>query len=799
MNSSTNPLLVSALAFAARGWRVHPLHGMRDGRCNCGRPDCGAPGKRPRLSEWPEKATTDPATIRAWWTRWPDGNVGLLTGMASGLIVLDVDPRNGGDESLRGLVALHGDLPSTPLVITGGGGHHYYFAHPGAPTESWQPAAGLDLQADGGHCVAAPPSLHLSGGRYAWAEGLDPGVVELAPLPSWLIRPARDSELVRSEATVCAPRMTARSDSATRWSESALQRECERVARAGVGTRNNQLNRAAFALGQLVPHLLSEARVTEALLDSARACGLSEDSAEEEVRGTIASGLGKGLLSPRYPPQRAASRPPSRPAADRGTAVTPAAPGPEGHHNTDLGNSERFAAQHSGGLRYCAAWRQWMVWDGRRWTSDRDGEVNRRASLTVRAMYAEAAGIEDGRERERLVAHASRSEGAKQLQSLLQLAQADLRIAVLPEAFDPEQALYRFNVLNGTIDLKTGRCEPHDPGLFITKLAPVTFDPAATAPIWNQFLAQVLPDPEVRAFVRRFVGYSLAGDTSEQVLLLLFGTGANGKSTFLETLGALFGDFAQKADFETFLRAKGDRDRKGGARPDLLALAGRRLVLAAEADEGRQLDANMIKEVTGGDTLTARGLYDRFQTSFRPQCKLILASNHRPEVREATEAMWRRLLEVPFTVTIPEDQRDAALLAKLRAPGEQSGILNWALDGARDFLSTDRAPRLRPPDAVRRATGSYREDQDAIAPFLTACCVRDLTGRSNHKEVRDAYLAWCSETEEEPLSEKALSQALQEHGFERVRGKDKHRTRGWKGLRIPDVFDQAASDGSDGL
>ena len=227
-------------------------------------------------------------------------------------------------------------------------------------------------------------------------------------------------------------------------------------------------------------------------------------------------------------------------------------------------------------------------------------------------------------------------------------------------------------------------------------------------------------------------------------------------------------------------------------------MAGRRVVIAIEAGQGRYLDANTIKELTGGDTLTARGAYHTMQTSFRPQAKLLLAANHRPEIRDVTEAIWRRVLEVPFAVTIPEAERDPTLPDRLRDAREQAGILNWALTGCHAWLLTSTPPRLRPPENVRRATRAYRDDQDAIAPFVEARCVRDPCGRETNKRLRAAYEAWCSESDEMPLGERTFGQALEDHGFRRERGKDRTRTRGWVGIRLLDMFDAPASDRSDG-
>jgi putative DNA primase/helicase len=790
-------LLESALAHAARGHRVHPVHGIRNGRCTCGSTQCAASAKHPRLKNWPKEATTDEATIRTWWRRWPDSNIGMLTGIGSGVIVLDIDPRNGGNETLDRLEEVHGALPKTVEVQTGGGGRHKLFLSPGHEIKSRQLGPGLDLHADGGHSIVVPPARHASGQVYKWSEGLDPGSISPAPLPDALAEPPGRNRHPQDES--CSDESTQacglEPGSTSAWAEAALRNECAAIRAAAPGTRNVALNRAAYSLGQLIPGgWLHLERVRTELLDAAHGCKLVEDDGLESVHRTIKSGLQTGQQTrrdpPSYPPNDIADRHLREQSRDSGGVL----PGRSGA--TDVANAERFAEQHCATLRYCHPWGSWVVWDGKRWMKDRTGEAMRRAKQTVRSIYLEASRLESP-ERERLARHAIASESTRRLTDMLKLGQSDARIAIVPEAFDAEATRYLFNVLNGTVDLREQVLQPHQPTDFITMLAPVEFDPKATSPDWDDFLDVVLPDGEVRAFLQRYAGYSLTGDTSEQAFTLLYGKGANGKSTILETLKCIFGDYAQKADFETFLEAKSSKDSRGGARVDLLALAGRRLVIAAEAGDGRRLDTNTIKELTGGDTLTARGLYHREQTSFRPQAKLVLATNHRPEIRESTDAIWRRIYEIPFAVTIPVEDQDKDLPERLREPANLSGVLNWLMQGCRAWMLVRRSPRLRPPAAVCHATRAYRQDQDAIAPFLDACCVNEASARVTHKDLRARYVAWCAASDEEPISERALSRGLEDHGYRKERGKDKTRTRGFVGLSLRELTDASIADASD--
>ncbi|MEW6474294.1 MAG: bifunctional DNA primase/polymerase [Actinomycetota bacterium] len=283
----------AALAYALRGWAVLPCHEPASrGACSCGRADCTSPAKHPRTRRGLNEATTDPETVAAWWRRWPSANLALRTGAASGLVVIDVDPAHGGDASLARLVAEHGPLPRTLTVATGSGGRHYYFAHPGQPVRNSAGVLGpgLDVRGDGGY-VVAPPSRHITGGTYQWANEAGPEA-----LPAWLEQPPPRAAPARPQ-DARPPRQ------ANAWASQAMLSELARVRHSEPGRRNNDLNRAAFALGQLVAagHLDADL-VHDLLVDAGLAVGLGG----REVAATIRSGLEAGGRHPRHPAARSA-------------------------------------------------------------------------------------------------------------------------------------------------------------------------------------------------------------------------------------------------------------------------------------------------------------------------------------------------------------------------------------------------------------------------------------------------------------------------------------------------------------
>ena len=444
---------------------------------------------------------------------------------------------------------------------------------------------------------------------------------------------------------------------------------------------------------------------------------------------------------------------------------------------TDLGNAERFADRNIGRALYCYPWGYWLVWDGRRWIQDDSGATEALAKLTVRQTYVEAAGTRVETERKALGKWALASETRYRIKAMLELAQSEL--AVTPKVLDANPL--QLNVLNGTLDLTTGNLRPHHPGDLLTKLAPVSYDPDARYPLWDRFLAETTDDdPDLIRFLARCVGYSLTGNTSEEKLFFVHGPAAAGKSSFLEAVKAILGDYSTTADFETFLA----RSYVGGPRPDIARLAGIRMVASVEVAEGRRLAEGLVKLLTGGDTVTARFLYHG-EFEFLPQFKLWLSANAAPVAKHDDLALWRRILKLPFDHTIPEDKRDPSVKARLKDP-EMAGpaILAWAVQGCMDW----QAIGLAIPERVEQATESYRLSQDPLREFIEECCVLDLDAWMSATELRGAYEAWGREN---GISEKALVQGkrwgegMRARGCEQVRQYvGERQVRGWKGIGL---------------
>ena len=273
-------------------------------------------------------------------------------------------------------------------------------------------------------------------------------------------------------------------------------------------------------------------------------------------------------------------------------------------------------------------------------------------------------------------------------------------------------------------------------------------------------------------FLQRAVGYALTGETSEQCLFIFWGGGANGKSTFLQAMSHVLGDYSMSTPTETLLVK-----RRGAIPNDVARLKGARFVVACEADAENRLAESLIKQMTGGDTISARFLHQEW-FDFEPTHKVFFGTNHKPVIKGTDYAIWRRIRLVPFEITIPEDERDKSLPEKLKA--EAAGILAWAVQGCLNWQQNG----LGAPEEVKAATDSYREEMDMLGEFLKDRCRQSqLMARVSSKDLYEAYTAWCQDNGQEPVGQRAFVSALKEKGFKRSRIGNGG-VRGWIGVEL---------------
>ncbi len=457
---------------------------------------------------------------------------------------------------------------------------------------------------------------------------------------------------------------------------------------------------------------------------------------------------------------------------------------------TDLGNAERFRERNRGRFLWCPAL-GWLWWDGKRWSRDgADDRVKEAEHDTVRAIQQEAealrgcsiAAVLDNPDRrdprdlllgskkvygvEKMVymsdavaAWGRQSEQANKLAPIAKRAAPYL--AIRPEQLDADP--FKFNVANGTLIFKKSAeaayitFKPHDPADLITKCSPVEFDQEAQSPVFDAFMATVQPEDGARRFLMQWQGLSLTGDIGEQKLCIFWGKGRNGKSTFIDACAYVAGEYGETVPIETFLN-EGRSRNAGQATPDLAMLPGVRYLYTSEPNKGAKLDEALIKLATGGDPILARHLNKDF-FRFRPQFKLTISGNYRPQISGTDEGIWRRPQLVPWSVTIPREQIDRHLGEKLRA--EASGILNRMLDGLCDWFDHG----LVAPESVIEATESYRSDSDPLGRFLADCVAAEAGARVQSSVMYALFKAWAASSGAREWSNKGMTDALKERGF----------------------------------
>lgn len=450
---------------------------------------------------------------------------------------------------------------------------------------------------------------------------------------------------------------------------------------------------------------------------------------------------------------------------------------------SDYGNAETLVYYNSADIRYCHREKKgkWFIWSGERWVEDNKKNMENFALVTIRDMRKRTEKMPDSEERDRLLKHwGDRAESVGKVRAMLKAAEAIQKIGITHEQLDSN--LWLFNCKNGTIDLSTGELRPHSRKDHITKMAPVEYHPEAKCPRWEAFLKQVFEgNIEDVAVLQRAIGYSLTGDTSDKSLYYIIGPTDSGKTTFVEMIRKMMGDYGKTTEFNSFVYRKSPA---GAARSDVARLEGTRFVTASEVRKDEKFDDALLKGLTGKDTVVARLLY-REHREFNTQCKIFLVANDMPKTDD--EALLNRIVVFPFKVRITKADQDKQLDKKLI--NELPGILAWAVRGCL-MWKQEKALLLSPN--VSRALLEYGAKADIIEAFINECCRRWRQTHSLFSDLYDEFKTWCLKNRiSPPYTEKAFSQALERKGFERgvVRvGKDQHRI--FQGLILKRVLSE---------
>lgn len=704
----------SALELAHRGWPIFPTHSTdKAGSCSCGSPDCSSAGKHPRTASGLKEATTDEQTIRDWWATWPDANVAVRTGEVSGIFVLDVDIKKGakGDESLSALEKEHGKLPETLSATTWSGGEHQVFNYPGHSVKNRTGfRPGLDIRGDGGYVLVAPSEI--GGHAYQW-DNIDSAI---ADAPDWLLE-------------TIANREGSSNQSLSFSSQSAQEGFSE-------GSRNDGLFRHACSLrNKDLPY--DQAKIL--IMNAAAECN-PPLSAKEAIQCLDSA-------YKRYEPGT------SRPL-------------------TELGNAERLVDRFGKFIRFIPDFNSWMYWDNGSWVFDKLGEINLIAKEVIRGIHHEATHTDNPEIRETILKHAKSSEKKSAIDNMIVLASREADIPIHAHFLDLNP--WHLGVSNGVVDLKSGELRPAKPDDYITKQGDVNYEPGAACPLWEQFLLQIMGgDKELVQFLQRSVGYTHTGTTREQAVFVLHGTGANGKSTFLEVLEKIMGDYCKSVASETLMMQKGRSS--SGPNEDIARLKGARLAATSETEEGQVLAEALVKRMTGEDTLVARLPYAKNSFEFKPQFKVWMAANHKPIIRGDDHAIWRRIHLIPFEQTFEGKAQDKSLKQKLLA--ELPGILNWMIKGCLNWQKEG----LNPPAQIQDATRGYRDEMDLLAEWMEMSCEISPEREATTGELYTSFHSWCDSNVMRPMSRNVFGRKIKSRGFQdgKINGQ-----RGFRGIGV---------------
>jgi putative DNA primase/helicase len=600
----------------------------------------------------------------------------------------------------------------------------------------------VDIRGHGGQ-VAAPPSVHPDTKRtYQWIEGTED--LPLPDAPQWLID--RVVEMNNKQQP------TQHSNAEPHAETKILQ-----------GQRDDTLFRLGCSLR--AKGLTPEAIEAALLIENKNRCEppLQDHIVREKARQAAKYQPGTSISfyddapSPECPPAFSEMEDAAFEALISGNFETGVVD--FGYERNDTGNGQRLVDAHGFDLRYCSLWNKWLVWDGHRWEENAQYAVVRFAVDVAKEMLREAREVPKSEdktvEKERLanLGFAVSSGNERRLSAMIKVAQSGHLIPIESDRLDQHRFL--LNCSNGTLDLKTGNLMPFERSDYITKILNTPYDPYAKCPRWEAFFNRIMDgDSDIISFLQRALGYTLTGDIGEQCVFILYGKGANGKSTMLSVLKSILGGYARQSAADTFMESR----NKSDAGYDIAMLKGARFVTSIETREGKKIDEAIIKQITGGDTVSCRRMREDFW-EYDPEFKLFLSTNHKPVIKGTDHGVWRRLRLIPFNVRIPDDEKDKDLHLKLLE--EAPGILAWCVRGCIDW----QAGGLREPDEVWAVTKKYREEMDILGAYLDEMCLLEKNHTVPKKDLYESYVRWLKEAGEFVVSHTKLTSQLKDRGF----------------------------------
>lgn len=711
-----------------RGFIVHPLTGPNAGG--------NSPGKRPIKKDWQKQITPYNEKVMAgWWgpTVKTKYNMGLVCGRASDVMVVDMDSMLFIDDLFDGI-----EIDTLRSARIKGRGHIFFKYDQGIPSQKHHDL-GIEILSDGSNAVL-PPSVHISGDVYHWADPNAPIQEMPAELKTRLLAlfelKKRVAELIRS-CRPCFRRVWKDKDDL----HGSDGREMMLAFCTELKANGATLEDIRFVAKIVYQDEYDQDRTDTEFRNSDTSKPWKCATIQDKLSGFVSDeqcdrcGMGRARHEPGY----------NGKATDQGNRVNV-------DGLTDWGNAKRLVKKYGDDIRYCPEMKDWYIWNNEIWKQDTIGLINQLAKHTVLDLWSVAQNVNDLHLKEKMVKFAIVSENQNKLKNMIESAQNEPGMPIEINEFDFNKDIICAE--NGIVNLRTGNLSGFSKEEYTTKQMKVKYCPGAEAPRFKQFLSEIVPDPEIRAYLQRFFGYSLTGHTSEQIFCILYGHGGNGKGTLIDTIMDVMGDIAKSTDPGTIIQQQSERTSTN----DLADLKGARFVVTSENKSNQVLDEGRIKRITGQDRIKCRFLYREF-IEYVPEYKLALLTNHEPIIKSSDNSIWRRVHKVPFDVEIKKEDWDLQLRDKLLQ--EREGILAWLVDGAMMWYDGG----LLAPEAIIQASQEYREELDIISDFVGLCCDVNAGSEIVNHELYTVYKHWCVMFDIRQKTSNSFSREMNERGF----------------------------------
>lgn len=759
---SITPIQEHALALIDRGFIIQPAH----------RPDHESGGKQPIAAGWQNAEHMDAAGALALWAGDNPPNISVLTGARPGYFVIDVDGPQG-NESMRDLLTKNGSLPETYMVKTPSGGWHLYFRQPydvHIPTNKSRLAPGIDLRGDGGQVIGPGSRARTKSGELGTYDVVKHAKV--AEAPQWLL-----DACIATATMKAAPQHIDNSLEFTSMSADMQEAARSYVQRAvggiteellatkdwpeghsddyGRGWEKTQadaaLRLASFAITSWAPISMEDAHaafLTAAPTDS----GWTERDVEKKWASQVPRATPVAMPATLGKRGSIFSDPPAQAPAEGAKKWTK-------HSWDDIGNAERLYAYADDRLRWVPDLTKWARYERGAWHIEKDAgervavEMLSQVKDLEAGLYDTVKNAEGKSQRDKFVSWVKTQRYATKAQAAARTLRYTGKLNATTRDFDTQPML--LNVANGVVDLTTGNLLGHDPNYLFRQQSSASYNPEAKAPMWQKFLDRMMPDPDMQAYLQRVVGYTLTGRTDEQVFFMHHGVTKNGKSLFLDVAEAALGSYSQTVPPQTLLAKRQEQHPA-----DVARMEGRRMLQLSETAQGARLDEALVKRLSGGDTVTARGMGEEFR-EFRMMGKVHLVTNHLPHINH-DEATMRRLRLIHWGVTLPEEERDPTLAAKIIAT-ELSGVLAWAVEGCLEW----QRQGLNPPSVAVIDTEEYVMREDQLGEWINSRLRVNPNTRSTNEQIYSSYTLWCDFMRIKPMSNTALGLELTKRGFEK--------------------------------